>query len=69
MNGCAPDLALIERLKVTRKWAIGQFLVVVVGILNVTPMSLHINSIIIHQIHCQKSDWSRAFNHAIHNSL
>ena len=23
MNGCAPGLALIERLKATRKWAIG----------------------------------------------
>ena len=23
MNGCAPSLALIERLKATRKWAIG----------------------------------------------
>ena len=24
MNGCAPGLALIERLKATRKWAIVQ---------------------------------------------
>ena len=26
MNGCAPGLALIERLKATRKWAIDCFL-------------------------------------------
>ena len=25
MNGCAPGLALIERLKATRKWAIGAY--------------------------------------------
>ena len=25
MNGCAPGLALIERLKATRKWAITQW--------------------------------------------
>ena len=27
MNGCAPGLALIKRLKATRKWAIGHLFI------------------------------------------
>ena len=30
MNGCAPGLALIERLKVTRKWAIPNLILAVI---------------------------------------